>query len=290
MTASVGVISVSEALYSTRRLLEAGRALGLDMRRIDPIRVLVHAGPGGPRLSDDGVDVPCPDVVIARIGAKLHEWGLAMLRALVDAGAASPVTPDAIRLAGDKLQTALRLAACGVRTVPTVAVREPCHVRDALAAVGGPPVVFKLLNGTQGQAVTVAPDQAGARATLELLVGLGHTVLVQPLLASSAPRDLRVLVVAGEPLAACWRVAAPGEFRSNVHRGGRALAAPLTDEAAALARAAAAALGLPLCGVDLIEAEGGLAVLEVNGSPGLEGIEAATGRDLATPILRSVLS
>ncbi len=283
------ILSVSESFYSTRRLLEAGRGLGLDMRRIDPIRVLVHAGPGGPALTDDGQRVPVPEVVVPRVGSRLTEWSLAMLTALVDAGARCVVPAAAIRLAGDKLAATQRLAAAGLPTLATVAVREQAHIPYALEAVGGPPVVLKLIRGTQGTLVMTATDTAGALSTLGALVGLGHTVLVQRRVMMDRPRDLRVLMAGGEPLAACWRLAADGEFRANVHRGAAAAPATLTPELADLAARAAAAIGLPVCGVDLLPTDDGWVVLEVNGSPGLEGIERATGRDLATDVLRSMI-
>jgi len=287
----IAVLSHSAELYSTRRLLEAARALGHDAWQLDPIRVVVHAGgPSGAALSDDGAPVPLPDVVLPRVGSKLTAWGLNLLRTLRAAGVHAPVTAEALDLAHDKLATALRLAQAGVPTVPTVAVREPAHARDALEACPGPPWILKLPRGTQGVGVTRAPDRATARAILDALIGLGHTVLLQPALGPSPPRDLRVLVAGGRALAAVWRHAPPGEFRSNVHRGGRTEAAPLTPAITTLAQDAAAALRLSVCGVDLVEREdGSLTVLEVNGSPGLEGIERATRRDLATPLVEASL-
>ena len=298
----IAVLSHSTELYSTRRLLEAARSLGHDAWQLDPIRVLIHAGGlaragGAAALSDDGVPVPLPDVVIPRVGSKLTAWGLNLLRALRAAGVHAPVHADALALAQDKLATTLRLAAAGLPTVPTVAVRERAHIRDALDAAPGPPWIIKLPRGTQGVGVTLARDRATARAILDALVGLERTALVQPAWGPSPARDLRVLVLGGRARAAAWRHAAPGEFRSNVHRGGRTEAVPLDAlpaGAARLAEEAAEAVDLPLCGVDLLErgaAPGGpLAVLEVNGSPGLAGIEAATGEDLARAMILASLA
>ena len=296
----IAVLSHSAELYSTRRLLEAARALGHDAWQLDPIRVVIHAGgsviPRGAgaaaALSDDGVPVPLPQVVIPRVGSKLTQWGLNLLRTLRVAGVHAPVTAEALALAQDKLATTLRCAAAGLPTVPTVAAREPAHIADALDAAPGPPWIIKLPGGTQGVGVTLALDRATARAILDALMGLGQTALVQPAWGHERARDLRVLVLDGRAHAAAWRYAAPGEFRSNVHRGGRTEAvAPgdLPAGAARLAEGAARALNLPICGVDLLEHDarvgGPLAVLEVNGSPGLAGIEAATGEELARAVV-----
>ena len=285
--ARLGVLSHSAELYSTRRLLEAAAARGIEAVRIDPIRVVIHVDSGGPHLSDDGARLPAVGWLLPRVGSTLTDWGLALVDALVAGGAWCPGSADAIRRAQDKLATAHRLVAHGVPTVPAVALREAAHVEDAVAAAGGGPWVLKLRHGTQGRHVMAAPTAEAARSVAGSLVALGHTVLVQPWLspADGSPRDLRVLVAGYEPIAACWRHARAGEFRANVHQGGATVAAELTPAAAELAAAAARALELPLCGVDLLPTHDGLRVLEVNGSPGLEGIERATGRDLAGDVL-----
>ena len=279
----VTLISHSDTFYSTRRLLTAGADLGLAMSRVDPVRVLVELHGDRPRLTEDGAEVPVPDVVLPRIGARLARWSLGMLGAWIAAGAKSPVSPDAIARAADKLATTERLAAHGLPVVPTIAIRERFHIPHALAALGGESWVIKRRKGTGGDGVALVHDRRSAKSVLEALIRRGKTVLVQPYVAMERPRDLRVLVLGGEPTAAAWRHAAQDEFRANVHRGGRAAPAELGPEARDLARRAAAAMDLPFCGVDLIETPQGLTLLEVNGSPGLEGIEAATGLDLATP-------
>ena len=290
MPSTLAVVSFSDTFYTTRRLIEASRALGYETDRLDPLRCVVRVGHDGPPLQEDGKDVPVPDLVVPRVGAQLTDWGLSLLTALIGAGARCPVEPDALRLASDKLATAQRLVACGVPVVPTVAVRELLHIRDAIDAVGGPPIVLKLRSGTQGNQVSVAPDIQSATSVIGTLVGLGHTVLLQPRIRPEPPRDLRVLVIGGKAVAACWRTAPPGDFRTNVHRGGTTELAELTESIAAIATTAARSIGLALCGVDLLETDDGLRVLEVNGSPGIEGIEGATGRDLATPIIESLES
>ena len=260
--------------------MEEARRSGCDVTRIDPTRVTLSLHAQEPVL-EDGASLDVPDILIPRVGATLTEWGLALLRALRCAGAWSPASPEALALAQDKLGTSLDLRAAGVPIVPTVAVREPAHISDALGQLQASSFVIKRPRGTQGRGVMSSPDPSSARALLEgLLVDRGIT-LAQPLVAQSRPRDLRVLVLGGRAHAACWRHAAPGEFRSNVHLGASTSGAELTESIAALAERAAAAIQLPICGVDLIETSGGLAVLEVNGSPGIEGMEAATGLNIA---------
>jgi ribosomal protein S6--L-glutamate ligase len=263
---SVAILSHSEGFYSTRRLMEACRAQGLPVTRIDPIAVTLE--PGG---RPSGL----------RVGSRLTGWGMALVQDLVDRGATSAADAAAIGRAQDKLATTQRLSRAGIPTLRSVAVREPAHSVDALRAIGGAPVVIKEREGSQGERVHLAQDGASADALIQRLTASGATVLVQPFVASQPARDLRVLVVGGVATAACWRHAASGEFRSNVHRGGRVEAAEVRE----LGESAARAMGLPLCGVDLLPDRGALVVLEVNASPGLKGIEAATGRDLAAEIV-----
>jgi len=282
---SVALISHSARYYSTRRLIEAGRALGYAMSRLDPVAASLTLGPGGPGIDVDGARSPVPDAVLPRIGVELAPWSAALLDAWVAAGAYSAVTGDAILRAGDKLAATARLGATGLPVLPTRALRERDHVEATLDALGGDRWVIKRRFGSSGDGVALVRGRDSARSVLGALV-IGHeTVIVQPFVALDPVRDLRVLVLGGEPVAGMWRHALPGEFRANLHRGAAPRAAELTDATRALAARAAAAMELPFCGVDLMESEAGWVVLEVNASPGLEGIEAATGRDLATPYL-----
>ncbi|MCC6624110.1 MAG: ATP-grasp domain-containing protein [Deltaproteobacteria bacterium] len=286
---SLTVISHSEAYYSTRRLLEAGQRLGYDVRRLDPVRVVLVVAPR-PTITEDGVEWPVPDVVVPRIGATLQTWSLALLEAWLQRGARSALSPEALVRASDKVLTALRLAEQGVPTVPTAAIREPFHVDHALDAVPHEGAwVFKTRLGTGGTGVALAPGRSSARSVLGALVIDRETVLVQPFLTTRPTRDLRVLVAGYEPLACAWRVAPDDDFRANVHRGATMRAVSPEDAPAGaldLAVAAARAAALPFAGIDLIETSNGLTVLEVNGSPGFQGIEEATGKDLATPFLQ----
>ncbi|MCA9514754.1 MAG: RimK family alpha-L-glutamate ligase [Myxococcales bacterium] len=281
----VTLLSQSARYYTSRRLLEAGRALGYDMVRLDPERAAVVAGADAATVAERGKLLPTPDVVVPRIGSQLTDWGLAILETWVAAGAHCAVTPGAVGRAADKLRTSQCLARHGVPALPTVAIRDRADIAFALSVAGGTSWVVKARFGTHGRNVVLAPDRRSATSILEALVDGGRTVLVQPFVALDEPRDLRVLVLGGEPVAAAWRYAGEHDFRANVHRGGKAAHAELTPEAGALAVRASAALDLPFCGVDLIETDAGWSVVEVNGSPGLEGVETLSGRDFATPYL-----
>ena len=287
------LISHSESYYSTRRLLEAGQRLGYVMSRVDPVRVHLRAaggpGPSAPAVLEDGSDHAGPDVVVPRIGATLQGWSLALLEAWLIRGARSALAPSAIAHAGDKVLTTLRLTAAGLPVVPTVAIREPYHVDATLDGLPADAWIMKSRTGTGGGGVALVHGRASARSVLGALTAQRETVLVQPFIRTSPTRDLRVIVAGMEPLAAYWREAQEGEFRANVHRGGaarEATAAELPAGALDLALAAAAATGLPFAGIDLIETPDGLALLEVNASPGFQGIEESSGRDLATPFLQ----
>jgi ribosomal protein S6--L-glutamate ligase len=285
----IAVLCGVAGLYATRRLHEAAQRLGWEPSTVDPARVALRATPS-PGVFEDGVEVPRPDAMIPRLTGALAPWGRAVVETWATAGVPCPVGAEALARAQDKLATALRLQAAGVPTVPTAALREPWHADEAL--LGLVPAsegawVVKLTDGSGGLGVARGEGPASALAIAQLAARAG-VALVQPWLRTTPVRDLRVLVAGHEPLAACFREAAPGEFRANFHRGATlraATRASLPDGAEAIAVAAARALELPFCGVDLLEGPDGVAVLEVNASPGLEGLERATGRDLATPFV-----
>jgi ribosomal protein S6--L-glutamate ligase len=285
---NVTLISHSETYYSTRRLLEAGRALGFEMARVDPVRVILEAASRTatcPAIYEDGVEVPVPDVVIPRVGTTLETWSLALLQAWMVRGARSALTPAAIARASDKLLTTLRLVEAKLPVIPTVATREAYHAASTLARLPGEDWVMKSRTGSGGGGVALVHGMKSARSVLGALTAEHATVLVQPYIATEPTRDLRVLVAGGEPLAAYWREASTGEFRANIHLGGLARSADLPAAPIELALAAARATELPFSGIDLIETRDGFAILEVNASPGFQGIEEATQRDLATPFL-----
>jgi ribosomal protein S6--L-glutamate ligase len=287
----LAILSHSETYYSTRRLHEAAVGLGFETTRIDPTRVVLRAAPV-PAIFEDQVEIALPDLLLPRIGANLVSWSSALVDAWRSRGVACPITGAAITLCSDKLTTALTLAAHGIPTIPTLALREQFHVQPGVEAAlppnDQPGWVIKRPFGTGGTNVAFASDRQSALSFLGTLVADRSVALLQPFVATRPVRDMRVIIAGFEPLAACYRVAADGEFRANIHRGARPIAATadtLPDGALDLAVRAARALDLPFAGIDLIEGPSGLLVIEANASPGLQGIEEATGQDLATPFL-----
>ena len=230
------------------------------------------------------------------MGSKLTSWSIQILDALIAGGAQSLIRPEAIALSADKLRTSLVLATHGIPTIPTRAIREKAHIQDALSGFGEGPLVLKLAGGTQGQNVIMARGLDKGIQIAQNWIEQQHLVLVQPLIPMPRARDLRVLVLDGRCIAQYWRYAADGEFRSNIHLGGTVVLDDSQTEATQLAIKAAEAVGSRFCGVDLLplhdapQFKDDWAVLEINGSPGIEGIENASGKDLATVILEAVLA
>lgn len=279
------LLSRQRWLYSTRRFRETARARGHELAIVDPLECGLAIGPEGMRLFFRDRDVPSIDVAIPRIGASLPGQGVAVVSHLEAMGIPLVNGATAIRRARDKLAALQILAARGIDVPRTVLARGPDQVEQALETVGGPPVVLKLLQGTQGVGVILAETRAAVVATLDTLWGLRQDVIVQEYVADSAGRDIRVLVVGGRIVAAMRRQAPPGEWRSNIHRGGTGTRVDLDSRYADAATAAAGAIGLDVAGVDLLEAREGPRVTEVNASPGFEGLERVCRVDAAGAIL-----
>jgi ribosomal protein S6--L-glutamate ligase len=292
----VGFISQSERFYTTERLMNVAGNMGHEAILIPPGGTSISAGQQGNQVLIHGREAPSIDKIIPRVGSKLTQWSIQLLDALMASGAQSLMTPNAIALSADKLRTALVLAAHHIPTVPTFAIREETDIHQAMTAFGNGPWVLKLAGGTQGQNVMLAREVEEGTEIARNWIRSHHLVLVQPLISMPHPRDLRILVLDGACIAQYWRYAAEGEFRSNIHLGGRVVVDNSQTEAAALARKAASAVGARFCGVDLLplhdasQFEDNWAVLEVNGSPGIEGIEKESGRDLATVIIEAALA
>jgi len=284
----IGVISRDVDLATTRRLLTAGERLGYQMVPLRVLDLTVRVGFPGSELLLGGERTPHLDAFIPRLGAYLPELVLAASRALIRSGAQSLNEPESLSIAFDKLRTAECLSAAGIPTPWSVFAKDLDHLDSAIDAVGGPPVVIKPLNGGQGRGVMLAETRATAVAILENLILTGRDHLVQELVTGSIGEDRRLLVLDGTVIASIRRIAKPGEFRPNLHRGGRAEVFEPTDEESELAIAAARTVGLRFAGVDVLSGSDGSKVIEVNGSPGLEGIERATGLDLASEVLMSL--
>ena len=282
------VLSRSSAIYSTRRLLEACDEVGVDVVVADPLdlALLLPAG-GKPSIHSAAHSVQNVDLVVPRIGTTITEYGLAVLHHFELMGVPVLNSSSAVYRARDKLRSLQVLVDHGVPVPPTLMARSPESIEWCIEQLGGPPVILKLLQGTQGVGVMLAESLTAAEAILDAMWGLNQNILVQKFIAESRGRDLRCIVVGDRVVAAMRRVARAGSFRSNIHRGGRGeMVDPGPKEIERVAVAASRALGLTISGVDLLEGADGPLVTEVNVSPGLEGIEAATGRDLAGEIVR----
>jgi ribosomal protein S6--L-glutamate ligase len=265
----LAILSRNVRLYSTSRLIEAARARGHLVEVFDPIRCVL-------------VDF---DVVLPRIGASITDYGLAVLGHFERHGV--PICNSALAIARsrDKLRALQLLSAHDVGIPRTAMARDAREVRAALDAVGGAPVVIKLLQGTQGVGVIIADSKQAVKSTVDALFSLGQNIILQEFVAESQGRDVRALVVGGEVVAAMRRVAGEGEFRSNLHRGGASESILLADDYRHAALEATRIMGLDVAGVDLLEANLGPRVIEVNSSPGLRGVEKASGVDIAQRII-----
>jgi ribosomal protein S6--L-glutamate ligase len=281
----IAILSRNPRLYSTSRLVEAAGARGHQVDVIDPIGCVLIISRGTHRMIYRGVEVAGHDVVIPRIGASITDYGLAVLAHFERHGVPSVNPAQSIARSRDKLRALQSLSAHDINIPRTAMARDADAIRAAVDAVGGVPVIIKLLQGTQGVGVMIADSPEAVESTLDTLWGLGQNIILQEFIAESRGRDLRALVVGGELVGAMRRTARAGEFRSNLHRGGAGKPVALDADAARAAIAAARELGLDVAGVDMLEAKSGPLVIEVNSSPGLRGIEAATGVDVAARII-----
>ncbi|WP_149196540.1 30S ribosomal protein S6--L-glutamate ligase [Luteimonas suaedae] len=281
----LAILSRNSKLYSTRRLVEAARLRGHSVRVLDPLRCYMRIAADGFSMHYKGRPVAGYDAVIPRIGASITRYGNAVLHQFELMGTYTPNTSAAIARARDKLRCHQLLAAQGIDLPATVFGDNPDDTADLLSMLGPPPHVIKLNEGTQGAGVMLTEKPSASRGVIEALRGLYANFLVQEFVAEAEGRDLRCLVVGERVVAAMQREAPPGDFRSNLHRGGSGHAALPSRDEQAMAIRAAQALGLGVAGVDLIRSRRGPLVLEVNASPGLEGIEAVAATDVAGQIV-----
>jgi ribosomal protein S6--L-glutamate ligase len=281
----IAILSRNPRLYSTQRLVDAARAHGHVVRVLDPLRCYVRIAPGSVAIRYKGKPVRDLDAAIPRIGTQSTFYGTAVLRQLEMMGVYTPNSSDAVLRARDKLRSLQILAAQGIAMPVTVFGDNPDDTQDLLAMLGDPPHVIKLNEGSQGTGVVLAEKRSASQSVIEAFRGLYANFLVQEFIAEAKGCDLRCFVVGGKVVASMQREASAGEFRANLHRGGSAEAVKLSAAEKRIAVQAAAALGLGVAGVDLLRSDRGPLVLEVNASPGLEGIEAATGVDVAGAII-----
>lgn len=286
----LAILSRNGKLYSTRRLVEAARARGHTVRVLDPLRCYMHISSEGFDMHYKGAPLADYNAVIPRIGASITRYGSAVLRQFELMGADTPNPSDAILKARDKLRAHQLLAAQGIGLPTTVFGDNPDDTDDLLSMLGPPPHVIKLNEGTQGAGVMLTEKLSASRGVIEALRGLYAQFVVQEFIREAKGADLRCFVVGGRVVGAMKRQSARGDFRSNLHRGGTAVGVEPSEQEIETALRAAQVLGLGIAGVDLIRADRGPLVLEVNASPGLEGIERATGLDIAGSIIDHVFA
>ncbi|MCO7200147.1 30S ribosomal protein S6--L-glutamate ligase [Pseudoalteromonas sp. OANN1] len=281
----IGILSRNQSLYSTSRLIEAAEQRGHEVEVIDALRCYMNINSSEPEIHFKGQQLSGFDAIVPRIGASVTFYGCAVLRQFEMMGVYPLNESVAITRSRDKLRSLQLLSRKGVGMPITGFASKPDDVKDLLEMVGGTPVVIKLLEGTQGIGVVLAETRKAAESVIEAFMGLKANIMVQEYIKEAGGADIRCFVIGDRVIAAMKRQAQEGEFRSNLHRGGSATLVKITPEERRTAIAAAKAMGLNVAGVDLLRSERGPLVMEVNSSPGLEGIEKATGKDIASLII-----
>lgn len=281
----IAVLSRNAELYSTRRLVDTALARGHQVEVIDPTLCYMNINHNALSIHYRGAALGGIDAVIPRIGASITFYGNAVLRQFEMMGVYCLNTADAISRARDKLNSMQLMAREGIGLPVTGFADKPGDIPDLIEMVGGTPLVIKLLEGTQGIGVVLAETRTAAESVIEAFMGLNANILVQQYISEAKGADIRCFVVGNKVVAAMKRQAKAGEFRSNLHRGGTATAVKLSTAERKTALQAAKCMGLAVAGVDILQSKEGPVVMEVNSSPGLEGIEAATTVDVAGAIL-----
>ncbi len=284
----IAMLARNAELYSHKRFVEAAEARGHQIDVLNTLRCTVNIASHRPTVSYNGETLTGYDAVIPRIGASITHYGLAVLRQFEMGGVWSLNESVAIGRSRDKLRSMQILAKHGIGLPLTAYANDPKQAESLIRAVNGPPVVIKLLEGTQGIGVVLAETMSSAKSVIEAFRGANVNILVQEFIKEAGGTDIRALVVGGKVVAAMERKGAPDEFRSNLHRGGSARLIKITPEERSTAVRAARWMGLNVCGVDMLRSNHGPVIMEVNSSPGLEGIEAASGKDVAGLIIRFI--
>ncbi len=282
------VLSRNENLYSTKRLVEEARKRGHEVHVLDYMDLNILIEGGNPLLLVNDKLVSLPDAIIPRIGASKTYYGCAVVRQFEMMRVFTSVKSQAIVRSRDKLRSMQILSRQGLGLPKTAFSSHPEQIKSLMKKVGGPPIVIKLLEGTQGKGVVLAESLNAAKSALDAFFGLKAHIIIQEYIKESNGRDIRVFVINGKVAAAMIRQGALGEFRSNLHQGGVAQKVLLTKLERETAINAAKALGLAIAGVDLLQSSRGPLVMEVNSSPGLEGIEKTTGKNVAAQIIKYI--
>lgn len=282
---NIVILSRNAELYSTDRLVIEGEKRGHKIEVIDPLKCDIIIEKEKPTIYYKNRYLDYVDAIIPRIGASVTFYGCAVVRQFEMMNVFTIVTSDAIQRSRDKLRSLQRLSKAGIGMPKTVFTNYSRDVEEVISHVGGTPVIIKLLEGTQGLGVVLAETKNAAESVLEAFNGLQARVIVQEFIKEANGADLRALIVDGQVVGAMKRQGKEGEFRSNLHRGGSANIIKLNEAELRLAINAARALKLPVCGVDMLQSARGPLLLEVNSTPGLEGIEGATGKNIAKNII-----
>ena len=284
----IAILSANANLYSTRRIIEAGEKKGHEMIIIDHTKCDLVIEKKKPIVIYKDQEITGIDAVIPRIGASVTFFGTAVVRQFEMMKIFTATESQALVRSRDKLRSLQILARAGLDLPKTVFSNYSKNVSNIVDKVGGAPLVIKLLEGTQGLGVVLAETRNSAESILEAFNGLQARVIVQEFIKEAKGADLRAFIVDGVVVGAMKRQGKEGEFRSNLHRGGSADIIKLTDEEENAALKAARVMGLGIAGVDMLQSARGPLILEVNSSPGLEGIESATGKDIATQIIKYI--
>lgn len=284
----IGILSQERGTYSTRRLVEAGVQRGHDMYVIDTLRCYMNISSLNPTIRYRGETLSGLDAIVPRIGASITFYGTAVVRQFEMMGVFCVNESVAISRSRDKLRALQLLSRKGVGLPVTGYARSPDDIKDVIKMVGGAPLVVKLIEGTQGIGVVLAETRQEAESVIEAFLGLNVNIMVQEYIRESGGEDIRCFVIGNRVVAAIKRKAREEEFRSNIHRGGKATAEKITPEERRTALRAARVIGLNVAGVDLLRSRRGPLVMEVNSSPGLEGVETATGKDIGGMIIEYI--
>ncbi|MBL8645259.1 MAG: 30S ribosomal protein S6--L-glutamate ligase [Rhodospirillaceae bacterium] len=281
----LAMLARNAGLYSHQRLVAAARTRGHDIEVFDTLKCYMNIASHRPEVKYKGRSLEGFDAVIPRIGASITHYGLAVVRQFEMMGVYSLNESVAIGRSRDKLRSLQLLSRKGIGLPVTAFAHVTSQPDDLIDMVGGTPLVIKLLEGTQGIGVMLVETRSSAKSVIEAFGGVEANILVQEFIKEAGGTDIRAFVIGGKVVAAMQRTGGPGEFRSNLHRGGKAVAVKITPEERSTAVRAAKILGLNVCGVDMLRSNHGPVVMEVNSTPGLEGIEHATGMDIAGMVI-----
>lgn len=284
----IAILSRNRKLYSTRRLVEAAEMRGHEVRVIDYLRCYMNITAQNPQVHYRGEILDLFDAIIPRIGAQRTFYGTAIVRQFETMGTYSLNSSIGITRSRDKLRSQQLLAMKGVDMPITGFAHSPSDIDDLIGTVGGTPLVIKLIEGTQGVGVVLAETKKAAESVIQTLMGLNANIITQEYIKESGGTDIRCFVIGDKVVAAMKRQAGEGEFRANIHRGGSAEAIKITKAEREAAVKSAKIMGLRVAGVDLLRSDRGPLVLEINSSPGLEGIETATQKDIAAKIIEHI--